>query len=96
MTNNNREAISYIVYLSAFFVFLWRFWDQNGIIISVLGAIIGAFIAGGIIRIATAVTFERDGASETSVFEKVATFFITVGILYLAATAGSGVDSPHY
>ena len=94
--NNNLEAVSYIVYLSAFIIGLWRFWGDSGVFISIVGALIVAIIGGGIIRVAIGVAFEGEGDSEASVFKKVVTFFITVAVLYLAATAGSGVDSPHY
>lgn len=94
--NNNLDAITYILYISAFLAGLWRFWDQNGVVISILGALIVAFIGGGIIRVAISVAFEVEGASEASVFKQVVAFFITALVLYFAATAGSGVDSANY
>jgi len=93
---NNLEAVTYIVYISAFLVGLWRFWDNNGLVMTVLAACIVSFIGGGIIRVAIGVAFEGEDASETSVLKKVITFFVTIAVLYFATTAGSGVDSPHY
>lgn len=71
---NNLKAVTYIIYISAFLVGLWRLWNNNGIAMNVLGACLVSFIGGGIIRGAIAVAFEGEDASETSVLQKVVVF----------------------
>ena len=96
MSEDNNRAIAYIVYISTFLVALYWFWDPYSVIEVVLVSCLIAFIGGGGIRVAIAVAFDGEGASEASVFKKVVTFFITLAVLYLIITAGSGGDSLHY
>jgi hypothetical protein len=79
MSDDNLVAVRWIVYISAFLVALWRFWDPYNYIMPVIASAIVSFIGGGFIMLAIELAFNSNEPS--SPMKKVIIFFTVIGLV---------------
>ena len=96
MEENNEQAVNYIVYISAFALGAWWFWDNSSTVEAIIAGCISSFIIGGIVRVAIAVAFSQEDGEERSPLTKAIVFFIIILIMIGAIWANGGEDSIHY
>jgi ABC-type methionine transport system permease subunit len=88
MRNDNLIAITWIIYISAFLIALWWFWDPYKYVMPVIASAIVSFVGGGFLKLAIQLAFNSD--EPASPVKKVIIFFIVIGLVIIFVWSSNG------